>query len=112
MWYISMYHVSNICLIRHDLKIYDIHTLSICINSFNCLHKWKLEMWKNPSRLKLSNSSYTSRALTSNDTKETQHKFHKEKKIPTLTIMIKQIKIDSQKDHCHGIEISLNKSQH
>lgn len=82
MWYISMYHASNIGLIRHDLKIYDIHTLSICINSFNCLHKWKLEMWKNPSRLKLSNSSYTSRALTSNDTKETQHKFHKKKKIP------------------------------
>lgn len=37
---------------------------------------------KNPSSLKLSNSSYTSRALTSNDTKETQHKFHKKKKIP------------------------------
>lgn len=37
---------------------------------------------KKPSSLKLSNSSYTSRALTSNDTKETQHKFHKEKKIP------------------------------
>lgn len=37
---------------------------------------------KKPSRLKLSNSSYTSRALTSNDTKETQHKFHKKKKIP------------------------------
>lgn len=41
-----------------------------------------LKCEKKPSSLKLSNSSYTSRALTSNDTKETQHKFHKEKKIP------------------------------
>lgn len=48
-----------------------------------------LKCEKKPSSLKLSNSSYTSRALTSNDTKETQHKFHKEKKkFPTLTIMI------------------------
>lgn len=43
MIYIYVYHASNICLIRHDLKIYDIHTLSMCIN---CLHKWKFEMWK------------------------------------------------------------------
>lgn len=69
-------------------------------------------MWKNPSRLKLSNSSYTSRALTSNDTKETQHKFHKEKKIPNSDNNDLTNKIDSQKDHCHGIEISFNKSQH
>lgn len=46
MWYIFMYYVFNICLIRYDFKIYDIYILLICINLFNCLYKWKFEMWK------------------------------------------------------------------
>lgn len=60
------------------------YTYTVNMYQFIQLSK-QVKTWnvkKKPFSLKLSNSSYTSRALTSNDTKETQHKFHKEKKIP------------------------------
>lgn len=70
MWYIFMYYVFNICLIRYDFKIYDIYILLICINLFNCLNKWKFEMWKNFFRFKLFNLLYIFRVLILNDIKE------------------------------------------
>lgn len=79
-----MYHASNIMTSKYMIYI---HCQYVSIHSIVYTSE-NLKCEKKPSSLKLSNSSYTSRALTSNDTKETQHKFHKEKKFPTLTIMI------------------------
>lgn len=89
-WY-SKWENSNIC----DIYLCNMHLTFVwpqniwytyIVNMYQFIQlSTQVKTWnvkKKPSRLKLSNSSYTSRALTSNDTKETQHKFHKEKKNP------------------------------